>query len=53
MPEDKDNDRPLVDDLDDKIEIEFVDVDEEEPVRHPAPVEAALRSRPGTRRSGA
>jgi molecular chaperone GrpE len=41
MPEDKDNSRPLVDDLDDKIEIEFVDVDEPEPERHPAPVEAA------------
>lgn len=41
MPEDKDYSRPLVDDLDDKIEIEFVDVDEPEPERHPAPVEAA------------
>jgi molecular chaperone GrpE len=41
MPEDKDNVRPLVDDLDDKIEIEFVDVDEPEPERYPAPVEAA------------
>jgi molecular chaperone GrpE len=39
MPEDKDNERSLVDDLDDKIEIEFVDVDE--PERYPAPVEAA------------
>ena len=41
MPEDKDNDRPLVDDLDDKIEIEFVDVDEPEPERQPTPVDAA------------
>jgi molecular chaperone GrpE len=41
MPEEKDVERPLVDDLDDKIEIEFVDVDEPEPERHPAPVEAA------------
>jgi molecular chaperone GrpE len=47
MPEDKDNDRPLVDDLDDKIEIEFVDVDEKEPVRHPAPVEAAPAEQAG------
>jgi len=38
MPEEKDAERPLVDDLDDKIEIEFVDVDE--PERYPAPVEA-------------
>ena len=35
MPEDKDYSRPLVDDLDDKIEIEFVDVDEPEPERRP------------------
>jgi molecular chaperone GrpE len=41
MPEDNGNDRPLVDDLDDKIEIEFVDLDEQEPERHLAPVEAA------------
>jgi len=41
MPEDKDYSRPLVDDLDDKIEIEFVDVDEPEPELHPVPVEAA------------
>jgi molecular chaperone GrpE len=41
MPEDKDNARPLVDDLDDKIEIEFVDVDEPESETYPAPVEAA------------
>jgi molecular chaperone GrpE len=41
MPEEKDAEGPLVDDLDDKIEIEFVDVDEPEPERHPAPVEAA------------
>jgi molecular chaperone GrpE len=41
MPEDKDDGRPLVDDLDDKIEIEFVDVDEPEPQRHPAPAESA------------
>ncbi|PWB78421.1 MAG: nucleotide exchange factor GrpE [Holophagae bacterium] len=47
MPEDKDNDRPLVDDLDDKIEIEFVDVDEEEPVPHPAPVEVAPAEQAG------
>jgi molecular chaperone GrpE len=47
MPEDKDNDRPLVDDLDDKIEIEFVDVDEQEPVRHPAPVEVAPAEQAG------
>jgi len=47
MPEDKDNDRPLVDDLDDKIEIEFVDVDEQEPVRHPAPVEVAPAAQAG------
>ncbi len=40
MPEEKDAEGPLVDDLDDKIEIEFVDVDEPEPERHPAPVEA-------------
>lgn len=39
MPEDKDNARSLVDDLDEKIEIEFVDVDE--PERYSAPVEAA------------
>lgn len=44
MPEDKDNVPPLVDDLDDKIEIEFVDVDEPEPERYPAPVEAAARA---------
>jgi molecular chaperone GrpE len=47
MPEDKDNDRPLVDDLDDKIEIEFVDVDEQEPVRPPAPVEVAPAEQAG------
>lgn len=47
MPEDKDNDRPLVDDLDDKIEIEFVDVDEEEPIRHPAPVEVVPAEQAG------
>ena len=41
MPEEKDAERPLVDDLDDKIEIEFVDVDEPEPERPSAPVEAA------------
>ena len=41
MPEEKDAERPLVDDLDDKIEIEFVDVDEPEPERTSAPVEAA------------
>ncbi|HOC42463.1 MAG TPA: nucleotide exchange factor GrpE [Thermoanaerobaculales bacterium] len=41
MPEDKDVERPLVDDLDDKIEIEFVDVDDQETARYPAPVEAA------------
>jgi len=40
MPEDKDAKRPLVDDLEDKIEIEFVDVDDQEPARYPAPVEA-------------
>lgn len=40
MPEEKDAERPLVDDLDDKIEIEFVDVDEPEPERPSAPVEA-------------
>lgn len=40
MPEEKDAEGPLVDDLDDKIEIEFVDVDEPEPERHPTPVEA-------------
>lgn len=39
MPEDKDNARSLVDDLDEKIEIEFVDVDE--PESYSAPVEAA------------
>lgn len=41
MPEEKDAEGPLVDDLDDKIEIEFVDVDEPEPARHPTPVGAA------------
>jgi molecular chaperone GrpE len=40
MPEDKDAERPLVDDLEDKIEIEFVDVDDQEPARYPVPVEA-------------
>lgn len=38
MPDDKDNARPLEDELDDEIEIEFVDVDEPEAAEYPAPV---------------
>jgi len=41
MPDDKDNARPVEDELDDEIEIEFVDVDEPDASDFPAPVEQA------------
>lgn len=38
MPDDKNDTRPIEDELDDEIEIEFVDVDEPDAERYPAPV---------------
>ena len=46
MPDDNDTERPPVDDLDDKIEIEFVDVDEPAREHLPSPVEQAPPEEP-------
>jgi molecular chaperone GrpE len=46
MPDEKDNSRPLEDELDDEIEIEFVDVDEPDADRYPVPVERPPQAAP-------